>query len=568
MQKRWTLKKTDVAVSKALCTQLNIHPVLCQLLVQRGIRTYDEAKQFFRTHPGQLHDPFLMKGMQLAVDRIMHAIARNEKILIYGDYDVDGTTAVALVYTFFKSFYPLIDYYIPHRFSEGYGLSKKGVQYAIDEGFTLIITLDCGIKSAALIAEGKRHGIDTLVCDHHLPGTELPDAVAILNPKQVDCPYPYKELCGCGIGYKLITAIAQQNDIDDALVNQQIDLLATAIAADIVPITGENRTLAVLGLEKVNSNPSIPIQALKLISEINKTFTITDLVFIIAPRVNAAGRMDDGRKAVDLFIETDLNKAMELAQMLHDDNNDRRDIDKTITTEALDLIANDPEMSAQRSTIVYQPHWHKGVVGIVASRLIEHHYRPTIVLTKSNGKLTGSARSIKGFNLFEGLNACSALLENFGGHYFAAGLTLDEAQLPAFCKQFDEVVRREVPVELFEPEIEIDAELNLADITPGFLNILKQFAPHGPENMKPVLMSRNVFDYKGFSTLVKEKHLRLVIAQRGSKTFNGIGFNLGHLLPVVKSGKSFDVIYHIEENNWNGTLSIQLKIIDIRESTH
>lgn len=566
MQKRWTLKKTDEQISNRLYEQLKIHPVLCRLLAQRGIENYDDAKKFFRTHEDQLLDPFLMKGMQRAIDRILQAIAHEEKILIYGDYDVDGTTSVAVVYTFFKNIYPNIEFYIPHRFTEGYGVSKQGIDYAIANSFKLLITLDCGIKSAQLLTYANQHGIDTIVCDHHLPGDDLPDVVAILNPKQADCPYPYKELCGCGIGYKLITAFASQNNIDVEEVNKNLDLVATAIAADIVPITGENRTLAVLGLNKVNTNPSIPIQALKMISEMEKAFTITDLVFIIAPRVNAAGRMDDARKAVDLFIETDLKKAMLLAELLQVDNNDRRDVDKQTTLEALDLLHNNEYYLTQKSTVVYQPHWHKGVVGIVASRLIEHHYRPTIVLTQSNGKLTGSARSIKGFNLFEGLNECADYLENYGGHYFAAGLTLDETMLVGFTKKFDEVVRSKVPIELFEPAIEIDATIHFADINPGFLNILNQFAPHGPENMKPIFMTRNVYDYNGYSHVVKEKHLRFVLCQQNGKTFNGIGFNLADKENILKSNEPFDVLYHIEENHWNGNTTIQLKIIDIRLS--
>ncbi len=567
MQKRWALKKTDEQISNLLHEQLKIHPILCQLLAQRGISSYEEARVFFRTSETQLHDPFLMKGMQASVDRILNAMHRQEKILIYGDYDVDGTTSVAVVYTFFRNIYPGIEFYIPHRFTEGYGLSKKGIDYAAENNVKLIITLDCGIKSSLLVAEAKTKGIDTIICDHHLPDDELPDAFAILNPKQKDCPYPYKELCGCGIGYKLISAFAQQNNISTDEVNKNIDLVATAIAADIVPITGENRTLAVLGLEKVNSNPSVPIQALKLISEMEKEFTITDLVFIIAPRVNAAGRMDDARKAVDLFIETDLQKAMALAQLLQVDNNERRDIDKLTTIEALDLLNNNEDFLSQKSTVVYQPHWHKGVVGIVASRLIEHHYRPTIVLTQSNGKLTGSARSIKGFNLFEGLNECAEYLENYGGHYFAAGLTLDEKHLGSFTKKFNEVVCNNLPQELFEPEIEIDAEINFSDITPGFLRILKQFAPHGPENMKPVFITRNARDYKALSNVVKQKHLRFVIFQQGSKTVNGIGFNMSDKESVVKSNKPFDILYHIEENNWNGNISIQLKVIDVRQAS-
>jgi len=564
VQKRWALKTVNEEALEQLQDDLKIHPVLCKLLIEREVRTYDAAKQFFRTTREQLHDPFLMKGMQLAVNRIQQAISNKERILIYGDYDVDGTTSVAVVYSFFKSIYNDLEFYIPHRFREGYGVSKDGIQYAIDNQFSLIITLDCGIKSVALIHLAKQHGIDVIVCDHHMPDDDLPQAYAILNPKQNDCNYPYKELCGCGVGYKLISAFASAFSIDESIVDRHLDLVATAIAADIVPITDENRTLCILGLQKANDNPSIPLKALKHISNMKKEFTISDLVFIIAPRVNAAGRMDDARKAVELFIEEDEEKAKLIAQQLHEDNNDRRDVDKITTVEALDMLSDMEAELQYRSTIVYQPHWHKGVVGIVASRLIDYHYRPTIVLTSSNGKVTGSARSIKGFNLFEGLNQCAEYLETYGGHYFAAGLTMMEEHLPAFRKRFDEVVREMVPEDKFQPEIEIDAELNFSDINEKFMKILKQFAPHGPENMKPVFISRNVMDYQGLSTVVKEKHLRLVIYQQGSRTMNCIGFNMGEKLEIVKSKSTFDVLYHIEENEWQGNITLQLKIIDVR----
>ena len=564
VQKRWSLKTVNEEALEHLQDELKIHPVLCKLLIERDVRTFDAAKQFFRTTREHLHDPFLMKGMQRAVDRIQQAILNQERILIYGDYDVDGTTSVAVVYSFFKSIYYDLEFYIPHRFREGYGVSKDGIQYAIDNQFSLIITLDCGIKSVALIHLAKQHGIDVIVCDHHMPDDDLPEAYAILNPKQKDCNYPYKELCGCGVGYKLISAFASAYSIDESIVDRHLDLVATAIAADIVPITDENRTLCILGLQKANDNPSIPLKALKHISDMKKEFTISDLVFIIAPRVNAAGRMDDARKAVELFIEEDEEKAKLIAQQLHEDNNDRRDVDKITTFEALDMLSDMEAELKFRSTIVYQPHWHKGVVGIVASRLIDHHYRPTIVLTSSNGKVTGSARSIKGFNLFEGLNQCAEYLETYGGHYFAAGLTMMEEHLPAFRKRFDEVVREMVPEDKFQPEIEIDAELNFSDINEKFMKILKQFAPHGPENMKPVFISRNVMDYQGLSTVVKEKHLRLVIYQQGSRTMNCIGFNMGEKLEIVKSKNTFDILYHIEENEWQGNITLQLKIIDVR----
>jgi single-stranded-DNA-specific exonuclease len=564
VQKRWSLKTVNEEALEHLQDELKIHPVLCKLLIERDVRTFDAAKQFFRTTREHLHDPFLMKGMQRAVDRIQQAILNQERILIYGDYDVDGTTSVAVVYSFFKSIYNYLEFYIPHRFREGYGVSKDGIQYAIDNQFSLIITLDCGIKSVALIHLAKQHGIDVIGCDHHMPDDDLPEAYAILNPKQKDCNYPYKELCGCGVGYKLISAFASAYSIDESIVDRHLDLVATAIAADIVPITDENRTLCILGLQKANDNPSIPLKALKHISDMKKEFTISDLVFIIAPRVNAAGRMDDARKAVELFIEEDEEKAKLIAQQLHEDNNDRRDVDKITTFEALDMLSDMEAELKFRSTIVYQPHWHKGVVGIVASRLIDHHYRPTIVLTSSNGKVTGSARSIKGFNLFEGLNQCAEYLETYGGHYFAAGLTMMEEHLPAFRKRFDEVVREMVPEDKFQPEIEIDAELNFSDINEKFMKILKQFAPHGPENMKPVFISRNVMDYQGLSTVVKEKHLRLVIYQQGSRTMNCIGFNMGEKLEIVKSKNTFDILYHIEENEWQGNITLQLKIIDVR----
>jgi single-stranded-DNA-specific exonuclease len=567
IQKRWTIKEANPEWAQSLYESLKIHPVLCRILASRGVSNFQEAKDFFRTDETHLLNPFLMKGMQKSIDRIHQAIINNEKILIYGDYDVDGTTSVAVVYQFFKTIIKsnsIIEYYIPHRFLEGYGVSQKGIDYAIEHNFKLIITLDCGIKSVDLVEYANQHNIDTIISDHHLPGEILPNAFAILNPKQPDCPYPYKELCGCGIGYKIISAYAAQYNIDQEIVNYHLDLVATAIAADIVPITGENRTLCVLGLQKANQKPSVPLQALKTISKLEKEFTITDLVFIIAPRVNAAGRMDDAKKAVELFIESNVEKAKELASVLQEDNNDRKDIDRMTTLEALDMIAEKEEFKNRKSTVVYHENWHKGIVGIVASRIIEHHYKPTIVLTLSNGKITGSARSIKGFNMFEGLNQCADYLENYGGHYFAAGLTMKEENLESFKMRFDEVVKASVPEELFFPEIEVDAEINFNDINENFLKILNQFAPHGPENMKPIFMTKHVMDYQGFSTIVKEKHVRFVVYQNGSKTINGIGFNMAEKMDVIKSRHSFEILYHIEENIWNGNTSIQLKVIDIR----
>lgn len=563
-QKRWTIKEVNQSEVNLLQTQLGIHSTLCSLLVQREVKTFDAAKKFFRADKSYLYDPFLMKGMKQAVQRIQHAIVTGEKLLIYGDYDVDGTTSVAVVFSFFKALHPNIEFYIPHRFAEGYGVSRKGVDYAIENNISLIITLDCGIKSVELIAYAKANSIDVIVCDHHIPDDNLPDALAILNPKQKDCNYPYKELCGCGVGYKLISAYALKYGINEALVDKHLDLVATAIAADIVPITDENRTLSILGLQKANQDPSIPLRALRHISDMQRDFTISDLVFVIAPRVNAAGRMDDARKAVELFIEENELIAQEMARQLHEDNNDRRDVDMQTTQEALEMLQSNGDYKHRNSTVLYKPNWHKGVVGIVASRMIEHHYRPTIILTNSNGKVTGSARSIKGFNLFEGLSQCAEYLETFGGHYFAAGLTMHEQKLEAFKDHFEQVVHKTIPLEMLQPEIEIDAELNLKEVQQKFMKILKQFAPHGPENMKPIFISKGVLDFQNQSTVVKEKHLRVALYQPGSPTMNGIGFGLAEKIEIVKSQKPFDILYHIEENEWQGNISLQLKIIDVR----
>ena len=447
MEKRWSIADTDDTIVDDLRDALGINRIFCQLLVARGIDTYEKAKAFFRMDAEQLNDPFLMKGMDTAVDRIKDAIDRDEKILLYGDYDVDGTTSVALVYSFFKHFYDNVTFYIPNRFSEGYGLSEQGISHAIEEKIGLIITLDCGIKSIDLVSKAKENGIDTIICDHHLPGEEVPNAYAILNPKQKDCPYPYKELCGCGVGYKLVSAYGIKFGIDQELIDEHLDLLACAIAADIVPITAENRTLAYLGLKKANENPSLPIKALKELGDVQKDLSIRDLVFIIGPRVNAAGRMDDATKAVELFIEKEESQAQALAKVLDESNKERVQIDKNITEEATALLSE----AKDHSTVVYNKDWHKGVVGIVASRLIEKKYRPTIVLTESNGMVTGSARSIHGFNLFEGLSECSDLLENFGGHYFAAGLTMKEENLPEFKDRFDKIVAERVTEDQFYP---------------------------------------------------------------------------------------------------------------------
>lgn len=566
MQKRWTVKKYQPREEQLLQAALRIHPLLCRLLVQRGIRKFDEAKQFFRPTLDDLHDPWLMKDMALAISRLELAFFRQEKILVYGDYDVDGTTAVATVYSFLLSIYNNIEFYVPHRYREGYGVSMQGIEYARENDFSLIVALDCGIKSVEHIAYAKSLGIDFIICDHHLPDSVLPEAVAILNPKQNDCTYPYKELSGCGIGFKLISALAQKKGIPMQEVYQYLDLVATSIAADIVPMTGENRVLAYHGIKMVNETPSSGIKALIDLSKLKEKLTTSNLVFVIAPRVNAAGRMDDARKAVNLFIEKDFEKARAFAEMLTADNFDRKEIDMTITQEAVAIIQNDLGQLARKSTVLFQPHWHKGVVGIVASRLIDkYYYRPTVILTQSNDKVAGSARSVSGFNVYEAIHQCKELLENYGGHFYAAGMTLLPENVTAFQEKFEAVVAATIHPDMLIPEIVIDTEISFSDITPAFYNIMRQFEPLGPENLKPIFLARNVMD-TGFSKIVKEEHLKLSVKQRGSGSFSGIGFFMADKFPIVESKRPFDMVFTIEENEWNGNISLQLKVIDIRAS--
>jgi single-stranded-DNA-specific exonuclease len=534
--------------------------------VQRGIETFDQSKNFFRPALNMLHSPWLMKDMDKAVKRVMDAIANQEKILVFGDYDVDGTTAVACMYQFLISIYDetLVDFYIPHRYREGYGVSRIGIDYAAREEFTLIICLDCGIKSADLIEYAGTLGIDFIVCDHHLPDKIIPKAAAILNPKQIDCNYPYKELCGCGVGLKLIAALAEHLTLPDEHVFSYLDLVATAIAADIVPMTGENRVLAYFGLEKINDNPSPGIRALVALSGVKTRMHITNVVFAIAPRVNAAGRMDDARKAVQLFVEQDYQKAQEFAEMLHTDNSDRKEADSSITEEALALIAADGNACGKKSSVVYREHWHKGVVGIVASRLIEHHYRPTIVLTHSGGLATGSARSVVGYNLYEAIYQCREYLVAYGGHFAAAGLSMLPENVDAFREKFEEVVAGSIGDHLLVPEIIIDSEISFAEIRENFYNIICQMEPFGPGNMRPVFIARKVMD-TGYSKIVKEQHLRLVLKQN-DVTITGIGFNLAARFPLLLTGQPLDVVFTIDENEWNGIKSLQLKVIDLRAS--
>ncbi len=564
MERRWKILPPDIQKSSALKQSLKIHPVICNILVQRGICTFDEAKSFYRPELSQLGDPWQMKGMKEAVMRITKAFTARENILVYGDYDVDGTTAVASMFRFLKKIYPLVDFYIPHRYREGYGISKAGIDFAKENRFNLVISLDCGIKSVDLIRYANEQGIDFIVCDHHLPDAELPPAVAILNPKQKDCSYPYKELCGCGVGFKLISALAEECKLPAETPFEYLDLVATAIAADIVPMTGENRILAYYGLKKSNENPNNGIKALSHLSGLTKKLNINNLVFMIAPRVNAAGRMDDARKAVQMFIAESYGEALHYAEMLHSDNTDRKEADISITEEALALIDNNMDMVTRKSTVVFQPHWHKGVVGIVASRLIEKYYRPTIVLTKSGDYAAGSARSVPGFNLYEAIHACKEHLLGYGGHFAAAGMTLEIDKIDAFRERFEEIVSTTIHDDLLVPEIVIDAEIGFRDIKESFFNILCQMEPFGPENLRPVFVVKKVYE-TGFSKIVKEEHIRFVLKQ-DNLTFTGIGFGMVEKFHLLSERKPIDIVFKIDENEWNGQRSLQLRMLDFRLS--
>ena len=561
---RWTLKpKPSEDKVKHLAQALNVEDFVATLLIQRGIETFEDAKNFFRPSLEHLHDPYLMKDMDKAVARIESAIENHENILVFGDYDVDGTTAVSLVSSYLKSHYPNIATYIPDRYDEGYGISFKGIDFADDNGFSLIIALDCGIKSIDHIAYAKEKNIDFIICDHHRPGNTLPDAVAILDPKREDCSYPYDELCGCGVGFKLIQALGQNRDetIEDLV--PYLDLVATAIAADIVPITGENRVLAYFGLKVINSNPRPGIKA--LVHQVKKkVLDITDVVFIISPRINAAGRIKHGNHAVELLTEFDFDQAQQFASEIEQYNADRKDLDKKITKEAFQqIIANQEE--ERFSTVVFQEDWHKGVIGIVASRLIETYYRPTLVFTKSGDKYAASARSVKGFDVYNALDACAQHLEQFGGHMYAAGMTLKAENYLLFKEAFEKCVQETIQPEMRTPEIEIDAEINFSDITPKLIRILKQFEPFGPLNMTPVFMTSNVKDTGYAKTLgSEEEHLRLFAKQYNSEGIAAIGFGLGKKLDITKNQNPFQLAYSLAENEWNGTVSNQLILKDIR----
>jgi len=561
---RWTLKpKQEASKIEALKKVLQVNDIVATLLLQRGIDTFEASKTFFRPSFEDLHDPFLMKDMDKAVQRIEKAIANGENILVYGDYDVDGTTSVALMSSYLKTKTESVATYIPDRYDEGYGISYKGIDFAWDNGFSLIIALDCGIKAIEKVAYAKEKAIDFIVCDHHRPGENIPDAVAVLDPKRSDCDYPFKELCGCGVGFKLISALASKEGKTNQDLVQYLDLVATAIGADIVPIIGENRALAYFGLQVINSNPRPGMKA--IIAEVKKDIlTITDVVFIIAPRINAAGRMKHGNHAVTLLTETDYNLAVEYAVDIDQYNTDRKETDKRITEEALIQIEENNEQD-RFTTVVHDKNWHKGVIGIVASRLTETYYRPTLVFTESGDKLAASARSVKGFDVYNALEACAEYIEQFGGHKYAAGLTLLPENYDAFKAKFETVVKATIDPKLLTPELKIDLEINFNEIDNKLHRILSQFAPFGPGNMTPVFMSQGLTD-TGWGKCVGEddKHLRFTATQNFNEKFVCIGFGLGEKLELIKGKKRFSAAYTIDENHWNGNVSLQLKLKDIK----
>ncbi|MBS4056903.1 MAG: single-stranded-DNA-specific exonuclease RecJ [Bacteroidetes bacterium] len=582
MENRWVVSQQgDKQIIKHLMDALSIDANLANLLAQRQISTYEEAKDFFRPDLNDLHDPFLMKDMDKAVERIKTAISKQEKVLVYGDYDVDGTTAVALVYAYLKKYFKKrIEFYIPDRYNEGYGISFKGIDHAVHEGINLVIALDCGIKAVEKIDYANKFKVDFIICDHHRPGDKLPDAVAVLDSKRPDCNYPFKELSGCGVGFKLITALAQDLKDDVNELYAFLDLVAISIAADIVPIIGENRILAHYGLKLLNSAPRPGIESVLRYSNVNKRdivddkkglflnreLTISDLVFLIGPRINAAGRIESASDSVRLMLADKMSHADNLAKAINELNTERRNLDNQITEEALAMIEQTPGLKQAKSTVLFNENWHKGVIGIVASRLTDTFYRPTIILTRSSGLITGSARSVKNFDVYDAIDHCSGLLEHFGGHKYAAGLSLKPENLDAFRSMFESYVINTIEDQMLVPEIEIDMDLNFSDLNPKFMRILKQFAPFGPGNMSPVFRTNNVID-AGRSRVVGKNHLKLDLVQTTtrSQAFSGIAFQQGHHFDAIKSGKPFSICYHLEENEWQGKVNLQLNVKDIKE---
>ncbi len=561
------LTEPQIEIQKKLANELSISPILAQLLVQRDIFTFEDARSFFRPDLSDLHDPFLMADMQNAVDRLTIAMQKNEKILVYGDYDVDGTTSVSLVYKFLKQFYSNIDFYIPDRYTEGYGISVQGIDFAAANDFKLIIALDCGIKAIEKVKYASEKGVDFIICDHHTPDATLPPAVAVLDPKRDDCNYPYKHLSGCGVGFKLMQAFAITNNIDFVELTPLLDLLALSIASDIVPITGENRILAFFGLKQINSNPSVGLKGILDVCGLgDREITISDIVFKIGPRINASGRMKQASEVVELLVSGDHTFAKEKSDTINDYNNDRKDLDKYITDEAIALIGSDDRYKARKSIVVHKADWHKGVIGIVASRLTEEFYKPTIVLANSNGLASGSARSVPGFDIYKAIDSCRDLLETFGGHMYAAGLSMKEENILLFTERFEKYVSENILEEQTYPQIDIDAVLQFNDITPKFFRVLKQFAPFGPGNMKPIFASMKVLDF-GTSRLVgkEQEHLKLELIDTSSENvMNGIAFRMHEYNAHLKALNPLDICYTLEENNFNGNTTIQLMIRDIK----
>ncbi len=564
MTKRWTPKpEPDSKLVEEISSAININKTLSGILIQRGVSNFESAKKFFRPVLADLHDPFIMKGMHIAVERIHKAIETGEKILVYGDYDVDGTTSVATVYSFFHKIYPNLDFYIPDRYTEGYGISFMAIDWAANHGYSLIIALDCGIKANDKVRYANNKNIEFIICDHHLPGDEIPDATAILNPKQLDCPYPFKELSGCGIGFKLIQAYCIKYQIPFTEAENYIDLVAVSIASDLVAILDENRILVHQGLKKLKSRPNNGLKALLETYQEKPEYGVSDVVFFIGPRINAAGRIADAKDAVRLMVSDDITGARTIAELVNQHNVERRGFDSSITEQAFDMIAKDATFNDKKSTVLFHSEWHKGVIGIVASRLIEKYYRPTIILTESNGMATGSARSVDGFDLYSAIEQCSDLLEQYGGHTHAAGLTLRVENVVPFTEKFESIVSASIQVRSMTPEIEYDTEIALRTITPKFFNVLKQFAPFGPGNMNPVFMSKNVWDV-GDVTIVGNNHLKLSLTQEeGGRIYKAIAFGLGEHYHKVAQGISFDICYTIEENYFNGHINLQLNIKDI-----
>jgi len=543
---------------------LKISPTLCKLLVQRGVKTFDDAKTFFRPQLTDLHNPFLMKDMDKAVNRLEKAMVASEKILVYGDYDVDGTTSVALVYSFLYEFYTNIEYYIPNRYNEGYGVSFAGINHAAEIGVSLIIALDCGIKAVDKVEYAKKQGIDFIICDHHTPGSKLPEAVAVLDPKREDCEYPFNELSGCGVGFKFLQAFSERNNIPFEKLTKHLDLVAVSIASDIVPIIGENRILAYFGLKQLNSQPRMGLQSLIKVAGIEgKELDITDVVFKIGPRINAAGRIESGSNAVQLLISTEEQEAKRFGDVINEFNTTRKNYDHNITQEALEIIQNDKDQLKKRTTVLFQPHWHKGVIGIVASRLIETYYRPTIILTESHGKATGSARSVNGFNLYNAIDACSDLLDSFGGHKYAAGLTLKIENIPEFKRRFEQIVAETIHDDMLLPQIDVDTKLDFEEINTRFYRILKQFAPFGPENMSPVFVSEGVVDCGSRLVGSTGEHLRVECKQKNMQ-FTGIAFSMANKLELLRNNPKIDICYAITENEFKGKTSLQLMVKDIK----